>query len=166
MAGRGNNYDAATRTQVVTLKTSTTLTNAQILAITGVQPRQQNNLVKKAKERGWLSAQRLLVKHVEDGFRPGRPVKSDVDADRLLAYVMQSKATRTQSIPQIATGAKVDLSSGSVRRILQSCGFRTLKRKTMPGIDRKRNHARLNTARRRGGSSGETSVVTGVANEG
>ena len=66
----GNVYEIATRAQVVTLKRFTNLTNDQISAITGVNPRQVTKYNSTATEHGNDGGQ-LLDKHIKDGLRPG-----------------------------------------------------------------------------------------------
>jgi len=73
-----NRYGIATRAQVLTLKVHTTLTNDQITAISGVQKSEIQNIMKRAKERGWTPEGRLPLQDAffEDGKRTGAPKKN------------------------------------------------------------------------------------------
>jgi transposase len=139
-----NLSDIATRAQAVILRSNSTLTNRQIEEITTVQERNIRRLVKRAKERGWTPDSPLLDKHVEDGKRPGRPPKTTQEMEQqVLAYVRQSKATRSYNLKQIAEGAGVPIGRELVRKILHKHRFKKVKRTAKPGLTAVQKEARL-----------------------
>ena len=75
---KGNTYDIATRAQIVTLKTYTSLSNDQISAITGADPRQIQRYAKAAKDRGYQKGEILRDSHVANvkSEKVGRPRKN------------------------------------------------------------------------------------------
>ena len=83
----GNQYDLATRAQMVTLSQYTALSNMDISKITGAHHRQVQRFVNTAKERGWSKEQPLKVSHVQNKREKprGRPRKPDqVGVDGML----------------------------------------------------------------------------------
>ena len=69
-------YDNATRAQALTLKVIG-VSNAEIEAITGIQPRTLNALLRKAKERGYDPniSKKILNIYVKDSLRSRRLTK-------------------------------------------------------------------------------------------
>ena len=168
MSARGNNFDSATRAQVVALRVQAQLTAAQVTALTGVGDRGQRSIVQRARERGFDGKQ-LLLEHVADKPRSGRPAERTEDkTDKVLQFVRRSKATRSYSCQQIAN-AVGGLSRELVPRILHAAGMHKVKRSTKLGLSEEQRARRLkwcldhkDTDWKRVCFSDETSVVLGA----
>jgi transposase len=136
--------DISTKAQVVLLRQDPRYTNAQISAITGAKEREISRLVNKATSRGWTPDSPLLDEHLEDAARSGRPPKATAEVEQqVLAYVRQSRATRSYNCSQIAKGAGVNIGRETVRKILKNNRFKKVKRITKPGLFALQKEARL-----------------------
>jgi hypothetical protein len=161
--------DIAARAQIVLLKEITTLTNAQIGARVGCDDRQVQRVVAKAKERGYQPGGILKDEYFENAPSKGKPssVTPQIE-EQVVAYVRQSKATRSYNLHQIAEGSGSGLSKETIRKILHKQGFKKVKRTAKPGLTKAQKARRwqwcldhLDTNWAKVCFSDETSVVLG-----
>ena len=140
-------YDDATRAQALTLKVMG-VSNAEIEAITGIQPRTLNALLRKAKERGYDPnvSKKLLDIHVKDSPRSGRPTKRTAElVENVISKVSRDRYGREKTCSQIAIEVG-GVSDTTVWRILRTAGYRKTKPTRKPGLTEEMKKARLQFA--------------------
>ncbi|KAI2630004.1 hypothetical protein GGS21DRAFT_210448 [Xylaria nigripes] len=141
---RKPNHDNAVRAQAIAFKAQG-YSVQQIFELTGIKSTTLYGLIKKAKERGWVEGQPVLVAHVEDKPRPGRPsLIVGENAERVIEIVSRNGAAKGYSGPDIARelartpgeGSQASSSQVSVRtveRFLKRKGFRNVRRTAKTG---------------------------------
>jgi transposase len=137
-------FDNATRAQALSMKVLG-FPNAEIEAITGIQPATMYALLKKAKERGFDPeiSKKILDEHVCDSKKSGRPT---VQTEDVIAEVVAK--VRTDRFGREKTCAQIALEVGTISamtawRILKAAGFSKTKPTRKPGLDAKAKAARL-----------------------
>lgn len=142
--GSGNNYDSGVRAQVVILRMCAGWSAKAVSDLTGVHERSQRRMIAKATDRGYKVDKPLLLQYVDDAPRTGRPPEVlERNTEKVLAFVRQSKATRSYSCQQIADALQGQLSRESVRQILKGNGLNKVKRTTKPGLTQEMRNKRL-----------------------
>ena len=141
---------------------------------TGFSVSQVSRIMQKAKDRGFNKDAVpciVLMKHVSDELRSGRPHKVEPEAlfAELQTLVRKNRATREMSLEDLALA--VGSSATVVRMVMKKLGFKKLKITTKPGLNDKQKAARLKFCRlyehwtledwKRVIWSDETSVVLG-----
>ena len=114
---------------------------------TGIPPRTQRYIKKKAFDRGFRPAINPIISedYVKDGHRSGRPLEIDEQKEEeLLAIVRQDRAGREKSSEVL--GFEVDISSSSALRILHKHNLSSVKPTRKPGLNEDQKAARLQFA--------------------
>ncbi|KAI1819728.1 hypothetical protein F4861DRAFT_543621 [Xylaria intraflava] len=124
------NHDNAVRAQALAFKAQG-YTVRQIFELTGIKSATLYNLIKKAKERGWVEGQPVLTAHVEDRPRNGRPsLLVGENAERVIEMISKNKSTRGYTGLDIArelaeapqqgkSGSAIQVSARTVDRFLK-----------------------------------------------
>jgi transposase len=131
---RGHRYTLVQRVHCLALITEG-LWPAEIEKKTGVKPRTQRAIKKKAQDRGYNPDEdpRILKSYVVDGVRPGRPpVISKDQKDALLSIIRVNRADREKSSEVLAY--KLGISYSSVLRILYKEGMTNVKPTIKPDL--------------------------------
>ena len=119
---RANHFGVSIRAQVLTHKEHTQLKNDEITAITGVQKSEIQNIMKRAKLRGYKKEQQLQDSFFNDAARSGAPVKASEEvAEQVKATISKDRNSRTLTAVAIARRLKAlntSLSPMSILRIL------------------------------------------------
>ena len=104
VADTGNRYTLVQRVQCLTLLAAG-FTTAYMERMTGVKERSQQNIRKKAFERGFRPEEdpRILESYMVDGERPGRPkeIREDIK-EVILAAVRDNRLDRKKSSEVLA----------------------------------------------------------------
>jgi hypothetical protein len=145
-----NYYDDGTRIQALTLQEQG-VPAWRIKNITGMDHTTLSRLRKKAISRGWEEGkdQPLLLEHVSDAPKSGRPPLSQEICDEVLRVVTKNSTSRMYSCQKIADVVsenlgKEDIISGStVYRVLKRNGYGNFKPTVKPGLTQKMKDDRL-----------------------
>ena len=109
--------------------------HARIREKTGISQSGQSKLRKKALERGWDPDKPILLKHVTNASKSGRPLLTQEVCDKVIKVVTKNSTTRQYSCAQIAEKVSENLrkegdpkdfdilSASSVYRILSKNGY-------------------------------------------
>ena len=116
-----------------------------------MDPGTQSRLRKKAISRGWEEGndQPLLLKHVTDILKSGRPPLSQEICDEVLRVVTKNSTSRMYSCQKIAEivsenlGKEDIISTSSVYRVLKRNGYGNYKPTVKPGLTQKMKDDRL-----------------------
>src|SRR6266516_1580934 len=130
----GYRYTLVQRVHCLALMTEG-LWPAEIEKKTGVKPRTQRAIKKKAQDRGYNPDEdpRILESYVVDDVRPGRPqVISEDQKEALLSKVRINRAGREKSSEVLAF--ELGISYSSVLRMLHKEGMTNVKPTTKPGL--------------------------------
>jgi hypothetical protein len=130
----GHRYTLVQRVHYLALITEG-LWPAKIEKKTGVKPRTQRAIKKKAYDRGYNPDEdpRILELYVVDDVRPGRPlVISEDQKEKLLSMVRVNRAGREKSSEVLAY--ELGISYSSVLRMLHKEGMTNVKPTTKPGL--------------------------------
>jgi hypothetical protein len=121
-----------------------------IHAFTHISISQINRLFKKAKRRGFDPevSKIVMVEHVQDEERPGRPKCSQVVRDLIIKTVTKNSTTRQWSCDRITyevslTPGIAKVSARTVYQVLIDEGYGSYKRTVKPGLTIENKKARL-----------------------
>lgn len=132
--------DLVTRAQAIILR-SLGETLAVVQQQTGITPQHIRNLHNRAKDRGWKPGTPLILDHVKDKSRCGRPTKiTPMDEEAVINAVLKDRYGREKTVLQLAS--QFNISSQSVLRILHKHKFRKTKPTRKPGLSRDMRTAR------------------------
>jgi hypothetical protein len=145
-----NYHDDGTRIQALTLQEQN-VPHWKIKNITGMDASVVSRLRKKAIQRGWEPEKDmpLLLEHVTDALKSGRPPLSQEVCDEVLKVVTKNSTTRMYSCQKIAEvvsenlGKEDIVSATSVYRILKKNGYGNYKPTVKPGLTQKMKDERL-----------------------
>ena len=135
--------DDGTKIQGLTLLAGG-LNLGQASNIVGISASQLCKLRKKAIDRGWGGSNDspLLVEHVADEPRSGRPRKDKPDlVARLGDAIERSAEGRHATLEDLAV--ELEVAPRSIHRYLTALGYKKLKMTTKPGLTERMRQARL-----------------------
>src|SRR5438445_10855909 len=87
---------------------------------TGITPRHVRNLHNEAQKRGWDPGTPLMLQHVKNKVRSGRPIRITPSVEQAVVdAVLKDRYGREESIVQL--GLQFNISPQSTLRILHNC---------------------------------------------
>jgi transposase len=137
--------DTATRAQIVALK-GFGATTAEIHRFLNIPISTINTLFRRAIDRGYNPDAEnpiLLLEHVADAARDGRPRKQEQYKEEILEQVCKNRYGREQTCKQISDSLGGRISAITIWRVLKAAKFSKTKPTRKPGLTDTMKKARL-----------------------